>query len=164
MALFQGNFEQAAEIIGSAYERDSTNPVIALVCGQSLAMNDNVSEANEIFSKLEKAEPESYFARLARFLRSALAGNKDEALSIVDLDLEDFATSDPEWSWTLAQGYSLIGATDEAVKWLSSAVESGFINYPFLATLDPLLENTRSHSQFGMLMSKTRRRWRAFEA
>jgi eukaryotic-like serine/threonine-protein kinase len=46
--------------------------------------------------------------------------------------------------------------------WLEVAVDRGFINYPFLARLDPSLENLRGEKSFNLLMETVRERWEAF--
>jgi hypothetical protein len=50
------------------------------------------------------------------------------------------------------------------MRWLTTAVERGFINYPFLNTHDPLLADLRSRPAFTRLMGDVRRRWNAFPA
>ncbi|MDX1406116.1 MAG: adenylate/guanylate cyclase domain-containing protein [Woeseiaceae bacterium] len=162
--LFEGRFSDAQEIMAPAHDADTENPIITLVYGQALAMNGETDRASVVFEELEAAASDSYFAKLGKFLRHALAGSNDGAIAVVDKELEEFAISDMEWSWTLAQGYALIGATDEAMRWLSAAVDAGFINYPFFSELDPLLGNVRNHKRFPLLMSKVRQRWRAFDA
>ncbi len=68
-------------------------------------------------------------------------------------------------SWTeylalfLADGYALIGHHDAALRWLRTAVVRGFINYHYLATLDPFLANVRSDPRFTELMREVRARW-----
>lgn len=162
--LFEGHFNEAADLIGKAHELEPANPGIALVYGQALVMGGDIDAGVKVFRSMDEIDSENYFARLGRFLCLALEGEPERALEIVDEDLEDFATSDSEWSWTLAQGYSVIDMTDESIRWLSAAVDAGLINYPFLSQHDPLLANVRNHKRFGLLMSKTRQRWRAFEA
>jgi hypothetical protein len=51
-----------------------------------------------------------------------------------------------------------------AMRWLTTAVERGFINYPFLNAHDPLLADLRSRPAFTRLMDDVRRRWERFEA
>jgi eukaryotic-like serine/threonine-protein kinase len=62
----------------------------------------------------------------------------------------------------LADGYALIGRRDDAVRWLGRAVDQGFINYPILSKLDPLLESIRGDAEFQTLMEQVQRRWQAF--
>ena len=64
----------------------------------------------------------------------------------------------------LAGGYTLLGQHDNALRWLTTAVERGFINYPFLNAHDPLLADLRSRPAFTTLMDDVRRRWNAFPA
>jgi hypothetical protein len=41
-------------------------------------------------------------------------------------------------------------------------VNQGFINYPMLSTLDPLLESMRGDAEYQALMQHVQRRWQAF--
>ena len=68
-------------------------------------------------------------------------------------------------SWTeylalfLADGYSLLGRHDDAIRWLRTAVALGFINYPILSTRDPFLANLRVDPRFEELMRMVHERW-----
>jgi hypothetical protein len=70
-------------------------------------------------------------------------------------------------SWTeylalfLADGYSLIGRNDDAIRWLRTAVGLGFINYPILSTRDLLLANVRYDPRYEELMRMVKARWQA---
>jgi hypothetical protein len=64
----------------------------------------------------------------------------------------------------LADGYSLIGRNDEAIRWLRMAVALGFINYPMLSRRDPFLANLRSDRRFEELMRTVEPRWQALGA
>ena len=67
-------------------------------------------------------------------------------------------------AYRAAGGYTLLGRYDKAMQWLTTAVERGFINYPFLNAHDPLLADLRSRPAFTRLMDDVRRRWNAFPA
>jgi hypothetical protein len=62
----------------------------------------------------------------------------------------------------LAAGYALLGRRDDSLRWLRRAVNQGFINYPMLSTLDPLLESMRGDAEYQALMQHVQRRWQAF--
>jgi hypothetical protein len=64
----------------------------------------------------------------------------------------------------LADGYSLIGRNDDAIRWLRTAVALGFINYPILSIRDPFLANLRSDPRFEELMRMVKARWQALGA
>src|SRR4029434_10302629 len=61
----------------------------------------------------------------------------------------------------LADGYSLLGHRDTAMRWLRTAVAQSFINYPYLATHDPFLVNVRTDPRFTELMREVKARWEA---
>jgi hypothetical protein len=61
----------------------------------------------------------------------------------------------------LADGYSLIGRNDDAIRWLRTAIALGFINYPILATRDPFLANVRYDPRYEELMRMVKARWQA---
>ena len=61
------------------------------------------------------------------------------------------------------QAYAMIDYKEEAVHWLTMAADRGFINYPFLATHDPLLQNLRGYGGFEHLLEVVKHRWETFE-
>ena len=64
----------------------------------------------------------------------------------------------------LAGAYARAGELDYAIHWLEVAVDRGFINYPFLARVDPSLANLRGEPRFQQLMATVRDRWERFKA
>jgi hypothetical protein len=91
------------------------------------------------------------------FLR-ALAGDRDGTFAAVTPDLVEAARVDWQYSWEVASGYALVGASDQALDWLGNAVTRGFINYRFLSRHDPLLANLRGDERFQALMADARKR------
>jgi hypothetical protein len=59
--------------------------------------------------------------------------------------------------------YALAGHPVEALDWLEHAVDSGFVNHPFLAR-DQLLDSVRGTERFEKLMERVKREWEAFDA
>ncbi len=98
---------------------------------------------------------------LAIFLRYALEADAERARASVTPFLRQCAGRLDHMARLMADCYSLIGQTDEAMKWLRIAMERGFINYPFLAVYDPLLANVRTDARFAPLMQEVRVRWEA---
>lgn len=62
----------------------------------------------------------------------------------------------------LADGYARAGMPDQALHWLTVAVDRGFINYLFLAVHDPFLASLGSLPRFQHLMASVRERWERF--
>jgi len=79
-------------------------------------------------------------------------------------DLERTARRDPEWSILMAGIHALVGLEEEALDWLSNAVDRGFINYPFIAEHDPWLESIRGEPRFRDIAARAKYEWEHFEA
>ena len=57
--------------------------------------------------------------------------NKTNPKNILNSELANKLKMDAEWIWLIADFYSLMGRTEEAIFWLEHAVSKGFINYYF---------------------------------
>ncbi len=158
LALMEGEFERACEPFRNAHGMDPANPVLRLGSGQALAMAGRLDEACEVLSRLREEMPGVFFAQLGHFLELALRGEQ-QALALVDVELAAAAEPDLQYCWTLAQGFALVGAADEAIEWLRRALQAGFSNYPLLAGSDPLLRNLRGGDAFETLMQDVKRAW-----
>ncbi|NIN70633.1 MAG: hypothetical protein GTO46_01610 [Gemmatimonadetes bacterium] len=79
-------------------------------------------------------------------------------------DFEKTARRDPQWSYYVADCLALAGLKEEALDWLSNAVDRGFINYPFIAEHDPLLESIRGEPRFRDIAARARHEWEHFDA
>jgi hypothetical protein len=93
-----------------------------------------------------------------------LAGDRAGALAIATEELLAPACEDPQYAWTAAQCYAMIGEIRSAVTWLERAIRHGCGNYPLLARTDPLLENVRGDPDFQRLMEELRPRWEALRS
>jgi hypothetical protein len=56
-----------------------------------------------------------------------------------------------------------LGNVEEALKWLERAVELGFINYPFIAHIDPFFESLRRDLRSRDLLGRIKHEWESFE-
>ena len=74
------------------------------------------------------------------------------------------AEMDKELSWFAAIGFANIGETDQALRWLSAAIEMGIINHRFFAETDPFLAKLRGDPRFEALMERAREKQREIEA
>jgi hypothetical protein len=52
---------------------------------------------------------------------------------------------------------------ENAFEWLENAVDGGFINYPYMNSIDPFLENIRGEERFKKLMERVKYEWEHFE-
>ena len=95
-------------------------------------------------------------------LKYALRGDKQRALQLITSQFDSTCRRDCEWSFSVAERLSLVGAKPQALNWLENSVHRGFINYPLLQC-DPLLDNIRGEERFKKLMEWAKHEWEAFE-
>jgi TolB-like protein/lipopolysaccharide biosynthesis regulator YciM len=126
-----------------------------------LAIANEREEAIKVFDAEGAALAGTAYGSLSLFLSRALRGDAESAVKQVTPQLEQAAAWTEYLALFLADGYSLLGHHDAAIKWLQAAVAQGFINYPYLAKRDPLLVNLRSDARFAELMSEVKPRWEA---
>ncbi|HXE76385.1 MAG TPA: FlgO family outer membrane protein [Candidatus Xenobia bacterium] len=163
LALMAGEFHRALEPFERAQKLEPSNPMMAFCRGHILALQQRTAQALDVFSQVEKEAPGSFFAGLSRFYQNALRGNHEAALASVSEELKNAAAGDPYWCWNMAECYALLGEADDGLDWLERGVGRGFLNYPLLSRLDPLLERLRQHPRFERLMDRLRERWEGFE-
>ena len=128
-----------------------------------LALNHRVDEASKKidtfgsdFGASDRASAYLFF------LKYALEGQKAKALASVTDELINYCKNDEQWSWMLADCYSLVGEKEEAVRWLEITVNRGFVNYPFISKYDPFLKNIRGDTRFKKLMERVKYEWEHF--
>jgi hypothetical protein len=126
-----------------------------------LALANERKEAINIFETEGSVLAGSAYGSMSLFLSRALQGDADGVVKHVTPLLEKAATWTEYLALFLADGYSLIGDSDNAVKWLRAAIAQGFINYPYLANRDPFLANVRTDPRFAELMREVKPRWEA---
>ena len=117
-------------------------------------------EAINVFDAEGAALAGTAYGSMSLFLSRALHGDQG-AVKHVTPQLEQAATWTEYLALFLADGFSLIGDRDAAMRWLQKAVAQGFINYPYLETRDPFLANVRTDPRFAELMREVKRRWKA---
>jgi non-specific serine/threonine protein kinase len=142
---------------------DRDNPARTYVAFY-LAVIGQREEAVQLLDDVAAVLGNSPYGSLSAFLARALQGDAVAALSHVTPLLEQSARWVEYLAWLLADGYALIGHRDEALRWLRRSVEQGFINYPVLSKLDPLLESIRGDAEYEALMQQVKKRWQAFDA
>ena len=64
----------------------------------------------------------------------------------------------------IAAASATVGDLDEALYWLSRAIDLGFINHRFFAEVDPFLADLRGDPRFEALMERAREKQRGVEA
>jgi non-specific serine/threonine protein kinase len=163
VATLSGEFGRALAPFERAIDADPQNPMLQLAYAQVLALNGRTEEAVARLEALPTLAGGNFFSQLGTFYGHALRGDREKALAALNDELTAAAGADMNYAWLMAQGFALIGENAMALGWLQTAVNCGFINYPLLHHLDPLLEGVRQEQGFAKLISTTRQRWEAFE-
>ena len=135
-----------------------------MVCALALAYCSRYDEARELIRGNLRADNEDFVTRMTLLLEGALDGDASRFQEIVTEDFEKWARRDPELSYYMADIHALAGLKQEALDWLSNAVDRGFINYPFIAEHDPLLDSIRGEPRFQDIAARARYEWEHFEA
>jgi len=131
-------------------------------CTRVLASCGRQDEALSIIKTVTE-KGSSGFLEFSRLFGFALRGEKEKILQAAKGKWGQYARRDYICSFWLAQCLVLVGEHEKAMEWLERAVNLGFINYPFLNDIDPLLENIRSEPRFKKLMERVKKEWENFE-
>jgi non-specific serine/threonine protein kinase len=162
--VLDGNFAAAIEPYRRMFEMDPGNPMARLFYVWVLQLNRRDDLIPPILESFPEEVRETVPARVAHFVAAALVANRRGGpLPAVTPGMEAAANETDVFARMLAGGYALAGLPDLALHWLEVAIDRGFINYPFLAELDPSLENLRREQRFSALMDVAHERWKRFE-
>jgi TolB-like protein/thioredoxin-like negative regulator of GroEL len=162
--LMEGKFSVAIRPYQQMLEMDPANPVARLFYIWVLILNRRSEQARAILAQFPPETVDTIPARVASFLTRAAAGDPLEAQSALTPQIESIAKATDMFPRFLAQGFALAGMRIQALKWLRTAIDRGFINYPFLARHDPSFKGLRCDPKFKQLLTVVRDRWERFAA
>jgi non-specific serine/threonine protein kinase len=138
------------------------NPVRVYV-GHDFVLLNMRAEAARIFEEEGAALGPTPYGSAALFLRSALKQDAKGAAENLTPQLQRAAFWTEFLAIWLADGFASLDHRDEAMYWLRKAVDRGFINYAYLAKLDPMLESLRADPEFKELIQQVQQRSQALE-
>ena len=158
-----GDFERAVR----GYQKSlNDNPGFnfgKLVLGQSLISTGRTDDAFPILESIAKSAPKDNWANMAVLLLCSVKQDLKGFDIAFTKNLQNTIKNDETLSWLCAECHAIIGRKNKALFWLQNAVDFGFINYPFLSDLDPLLINIRDEVQFKKLMKRVKHEWEEFK-
>jgi TolB-like protein len=161
--LLEGRLEEALGPYRQMFDMDPGNPMARLFYVWVLTLNRRAGEVATIAESIPTEVQGSLPAQVTRFLAFALLGEKARALTVLTPQLEAAGNATDVFPRFLASGFALAGEPERALHWLAIAVERGFINYPFLARFDPLLQPLWQRPEFERLLETVQERWRRFD-
>lgn len=170
-ALLRGHMQTCVRHLKAAlapyremYSMSPHNPFIHWSYAFIVAWAGLLDESLRVLDAVIRDSPTTFWAKMAVFRRAALTRDGESAMRAETSDLVSAAKPNVYWSFMFGQNFALVGERERAIEWLEIAVGLGFINYPLLATHDPLLAGVRDDPAFARLMEQVRPQWEAFEA
>ena len=128
-----------------------------------LVYNNRIDEAIPIIDKYAGMDPDNVLAKLGLILKYSLQGDTEKIMNEMTEDFRKTAEHDYSYAHHLAGILSLANLKSDALDWLETAVNIGFINYPLLNNFDTFLENIRGEERFKKLMERVKYEWENFE-
>jgi serine/threonine protein kinase len=159
---YKGEFQRAREALEKLYQTDRENPLFLWQYGRMLASCGLIDKAVSVF-EASASKSRLGLAKMSRLFAFALQNRIEDLLRSIDSPVQRWARGDWMVSFWLAECLALVGDCSKALAWLESAVNLGFVNYPFLNTHDPFLVNIRSDPRFKVLMERVKNEWASFE-
>jgi len=154
--LCDGNFESALAKFAGMHAVSGDNPVADLWLGMSLLYAGRSDEAVAPLDRVAAAGVGT-FSAVATCVVAMVSGDRDAIQAVLtEADTREALEMATELTWMAAAACAGIGDTDEALHWLSRAIEMGFINHRFFAEVDPFLAKLRGNPRFEELMERAR--------
>lgn len=164
-SILEGDFASAIEPYRQMFEMDPGNPMARLFYVWVLLLNGRAEMILPILKTFPPEVIQTVPAEIAFFLGNTIGNESDETvLPELSEKTRMAATFNDVFARKLAGAYARANEVEPAMHWLETAVQRGFINYPFLSRLDPFLENLKSEPRFLRLMETVKDRWKNFEA
>jgi serine/threonine-protein kinase len=157
--LHIGNYEEALKCIEKAFVVDENNLWCHFYQTQAFIMMDKFDEAEAKISLIVKINPEYPEIRTYRALISAVKGNREEALSLIN-GMESYG-------YTITSVYSVLGMKDKAIEYIEQAIEMGFRdNKEYLYTYlvlknNPFYKNLHGDPRFKEIIKKEKGKYEA---
>jgi len=162
--LCDGNFESALAKVVRMHTVSGDNPVADLWLGVCLVYAGRSDEAAVPLDRAAAAGA-GIFSATATCLGAMVSGDREAMRAVLaDPGTREALEMVTELTWMAAAASATVGDLDEALYWLSRAIEMGFINHRFFAEVDPFLAKLRGDPRFEALMERAREKQREIEA
>ena len=162
VALISGDVEAAVAAARRMVDLAGAEPMAKMWAGMISAHAGREEEACRLLRQAA-ASGEAWSVGGAVWDAALRQDRKAFRRAVADNPLLELAKMDKEFSWWLADSFALMGDTDEALRWLESAIDLGFTNHHFWSEIDPFLAPLRPDPCFQALMNRARDKQRAFE-
>lgn len=161
--ILEGNPGAALEPYGQMFAMDPGNPMARLFYVWVLALNGRDRDAIAVAAAFPPEVRETAAGAIALLLAEALQRRRLDSQAVEIAGRHALASTSDVLPRFLAHACAVAGRSEAALRWLTLAVERGFINYPFLTAHDPFLAPMRARPAFQSLLEVVHHRWTAFE-
>lgn len=161
--FFRGRPREGLNALRRAQELGPDVPPVWFAATRVLVSAGDLDGAEEAVAHLRSRYPDSPFATLSEGLLLAAGGDADRSLAFLTDEVRDWAWKAGEWAQAVGDWCAEAGSVDEAVRWLERSRRRGFINYPFVAELDPHLAALRGRDEFAAYLERVRADQAEFE-
>lgn len=161
--LMDGRAAQAAEAYAETVKVMGDAPVYHMYHALAEAHAGRRDRAAEILRPILASHGGEPGMAVLTVLAPVLEGDRDAAAAAYSDEVRAIAEAGLFGSWLMAGCMAELGESEAALRHLEDAVRLGFLNYPFLAHLDPLLEGIRSEPRFRSLMGEVKSRWEGLD-
>ncbi len=163
LGLYEGRAEQTVDNISDWCRLDPQNPAALFFYTLALAYAGRSKEASEIIDQNVQPEWPDTYTKLTLLVKYAIEKDTKKIEKMVTGDFEKTLRRDAQCGYFASVMYVVAGMKDAALDLLEQAVKQGFINYPLMSQLDPILETIRGEKRFIMLMKRVKYEWKNFE-
>ena len=160
--VFGGNIKESLPYHQRWLQLEPESPFVRFMCAWDFALNNEIGESINILNAIIKETPTLTFAKFALFFKSALQGDKENALKYATDELKHEAASVDYFPINMAWGYALIDEKDEAVKWLEKSLDFGYSPYPLLLKFKIFHHVLKDHKGFHEYMAEIKKRSEQF--
>ena len=161
--FYGGEYGHALPPWRRLYDLYPDNPIAQFYYAMDLAYLGQMDQAFPIIDRSASTTPENAFTKQGIMLKNAILKDKYNVFREMTPEFQKTCQRDCTFAHHLAGIYALLGDTKEALVWLDTSVNRGFINYPLLAEKDIFLTNIRGEERFKKLMERVKYEWEHFE-
>jgi TolB-like protein len=152
-AFFQGRFDDSVAPLRRSLDL-GPDVQVSLWCAVRLfAAAGLPHEAHAAAQHLQAQHAGTPFAESAGIFAAAVNGHTDD-IGEPSEKLRAWAVRDAEWGQYLADAYALAGRDRDALDWLHTSVNAGFLNDTYLAEHDPFVSGLRDSQEFTALLER----------
>jgi tetratricopeptide (TPR) repeat protein len=163
LAFYGGEFDAAVQLWHALYDHYSSAAYAPFSYAIALYYSGEHDAAAAVFDENAVRHPGNAVTKVGLVLKHAAQRDTSGTHALMDPEFVKTCRRDYSFAHHVAGAFAVLGETEEALAWLETAIDGGFINYPMLVEYDPLLVSVRGDERFKKLMGRVKRKWEEFE-